>query len=86
MNRHVAEASWLTDQSPAEENTWGHHQQRAWAVWLGNARLRAAQGMSARAGWVQTRKVAPFARAQVHSGLIPVEEESGHLWLHRRAI
>ena len=56
MNRHVAEASWLTDQSPAEENTWGHHQQRAWAVWLGKARLRAAQGMSARDGWVQTRK------------------------------
>jgi hypothetical protein len=51
-------------------------------VWLGNARLRAAQEISARAGWVQTRKVAPFARAQVHSGLIPVEEESGHLWLH----
>ena len=82
MNRHVAEASWLTDQSPAEENTWGHHQQRAWAVWLGKARLRAAQGMSARDGWVQTRKSGTIGSSATRTAASSVEEEGGRLAVH----
>ena len=51
----LTEASGLTDQSPAE-TTHGVTVSNARTVWLGNARLRAAQGMNAHAGWVQTRK------------------------------
>ena len=56
MNGHVDCGQLAHGSISCRRNTWGHHQQRARTVWLGNARLRAAQGMSARDGWVQTRK------------------------------
>jgi hypothetical protein len=61
MNGHVDCGQLAHGSISCRRNTWGHHQQRARTVWLGNARLRAAQGMSARGGWVQTRRGAPFA-------------------------
>ena len=55
---------------------------RAWAVWLGNVPLRAAEGMSARDGWVQTRKSGTSRSSAGAHRPQSIEEKGEHRLVH----
>ena len=81
MNGHVDCGQLAHGSISCRRNTWGHHQQRARTVWLGNARLRAEQGKSARVGGFK-RELANHRLERRCTAASSVEEEGERIAVH----
>ena len=85
MNGHVDCGQLAHGSISCRRNTWGHHQQRARTVWLGNARLRAEQGKSARVGGFK-RELANHRLERRCTAASSVEEEGERIAVHRHRV